>query len=441
MNNYDELRVVPISDITVGVRGREAYGDIDELKESIERRGQISPIALRDLEDGTYELIAGGRRLTALTALGKPTALARLYPKELTEFELRDLELHENLDRLNLSWQEEAKMKKQLHDLHIEKEGPQIGSGGGVGWSITKTAAVLGEDVSNVRKELKLAEAMEVMPELAQAKSKYEAQKLLLAIEEKMIVEELGRREKEGRTAMPASTLLRELDAAYILGDFFDYAPGIPNASIDFAMVDPPYAIDLRAVKRTDEDNVAHYNEVDEAMYVPFLDKLCAELSRVLRPTGSLVMWFGPDPWFQIILDTMRRHNLMARGIPGIWAKPGSGQTNSPDKHLGSSYEMFFYAHKPEGCIKQRGRSNIFTFPPVSSEDKIHPTEKPIPLLEEIYKTFCHPGHIALVPFLGSGNDIFAARNYGVKAKGFDLSPHYQTLYRMRALELSQGGK
>jgi len=66
---------------------------------------------------------------------------------------------------------------------------------------------------------------------------------------------------------------------------------------------------------------------------------------------------------------------------------------------------------------------------PVSPSKKIHDTERPIHLYEEIFGTFLAPGTSVCVPFLGSGKAILAANNCGVTAFGCDMSDVYKARY------------
>ena len=52
---------------------------------------------------------------------------------------------------------------------------------------------------------------------------------------------------------------------------------------------------------------------------------------------------------------------------------------------------------------------------------KIHPTQKPIKLLEKLISIFTDPGDIVIDPVAGSGSTIVAAENLGRKAYGFEI--------------------
>ena len=86
---------------------------LKELKDSIRENGVIQPITVREV-DGGYELIAGERRLRAVTDLGLDTIPA--YIKVETKEEMLELALIENVQREKLNPIEQAKAFQRLID-------------------------------------------------------------------------------------------------------------------------------------------------------------------------------------------------------------------------------------------------------------------------------------------------------------------------------------
>lgn len=52
---------------------------------------------------------------------------------------------------------------------------------------------------------------------------------------------------------------------------------------------------------------------------------------------------------------------------------------------------------------------------------KIHPTQKPIPLLKKLISTFTDPGDVVIDPVAGSGSTLIAAEQLHRKAYGFEI--------------------
>ncbi len=86
-----------------------------KLGESISEYGLMQPLVVTERERGTYELIAGERRLRACKAIGLEKVPVIL--KEVTEEKKAEMTLVENLQRHNLNYIEEALGYKQLLDL------------------------------------------------------------------------------------------------------------------------------------------------------------------------------------------------------------------------------------------------------------------------------------------------------------------------------------
>lgn len=104
---------------------RQPRRDFDEdallaLAESIRSRGLLQPIVVRPLAGGTFELVAGERRLRAskLADLERIPAVVR----EADDWERLDLALAENMARVDLNPIEEARACAMLvEDLGITK--------------------------------------------------------------------------------------------------------------------------------------------------------------------------------------------------------------------------------------------------------------------------------------------------------------------------------
>lgn len=428
-----ELKEIPTTCIVFGDRFREDYGDITGLIESFKKEGIIQPLAVRDNGDGTYHLLAGGRRYTAATKVGLPTVPVRCYPSTLSELEMRSIELMENVQRKDLDWLEAAKLKKEIHLLQVAIYGEKTStSPDAPGASKRGTAAMLGVAASTLVQDINLANAVEMFPELAKAKDKKEAQKMLSKLEETVVRQELSRRIEEKTANSSADKIHHSLINAYIIGDLLEGLKGVPASSIDFVEFDPPYAIDLNQQKRDMGDRANSYNEVDKDNYGEFMLHAISECYRVMSANSWMVLWHAKE-WLPILLDFAKTAGFDGNvNNLGIWYKGDTGQTNSPDIYLASCYEQFLYLRKGKPSIIRQGRSNVFYYKPVTSSRKIHPTERPIELIQDILQTFCWEGARCVSPCLGSGNTILAASNLGIQAFGWDLSKEYKDNYIIR---------
>ena len=108
------MEEVPISDIVItGWNPRKSFDEkaLEELAASIKEHGILEPLVVRQV-NGSYELVAGERRLRAakLAGLDKVPVVV----KELSDQEVREIMLLENLQREDLNPIEEALALKAL---------------------------------------------------------------------------------------------------------------------------------------------------------------------------------------------------------------------------------------------------------------------------------------------------------------------------------------
>ena len=107
-DDNERVIVANISDIKVcPFQPRRHFDEqqIEELAASIREHGLIQPLIVRKVS-GSFELIAGERRLRALSSIGQTTA--KVVVHEATDQEVAELALIENLQRADLSPLEEA---------------------------------------------------------------------------------------------------------------------------------------------------------------------------------------------------------------------------------------------------------------------------------------------------------------------------------------------
>ncbi len=87
---------------------------LNELAESIAQHGVLQPLLVRPMLDGSYQLVAGERRWRASRIAGLTEVPVVI--KELTDSQVAEIALVENLQRENLNPIEEAFGYKELSD-------------------------------------------------------------------------------------------------------------------------------------------------------------------------------------------------------------------------------------------------------------------------------------------------------------------------------------
>lgn len=447
------LDTIQISDVIVQDRARVSVQHIHELAHSIESRGLIHPIAVMDLNNGKYLLIAGGRRIAACTYLRWTDIPAHIYDNGLSDLELKAIELEENIQREGLLWQEEIRLKKQIHDLKVAIHGEKVSTSiNAPGWSMSDTAELLGESKATISRDIMLAEAIDVLPELSELPNKSTAasrldqlQRSATAAKNLSAIKAIDEKSLGSNPSYDAQLQLkrRKLLESYVVGDALEYMKKLPENFFHLVECDPPYGIDLADNRKNKDFNMEHsaygtsYNEIPRTEYRDFMWKCLSEIYRVMNEFGWLILWHG-QTHAHMMAQLLDEVGFSFCDVPAIWMKP-SGQTLAPRFNLASSYETFYYARKAnsDACVVQMGRSNIYPYNTIYPGSKIHPTERPIEMIQEVMSTFARAGSNVLVPFAGSGNTLLACHNLNMTGVGYDLTVEYKNLFAMRVLNHS----
>lgn len=139
--------------------------DMDQLVESVKERGIITPITLRQKEDGRYEIVSGHRRRKACELAGLETVPAEI--KELTRDEAIILMVDSNLQRTTILPSEKAFSYKMRYDALKRMSGERTDLTGDPVEPRLKTSEIVGremnESASQIKRYIRLTE---LVPEL-----------------------------------------------------------------------------------------------------------------------------------------------------------------------------------------------------------------------------------------------------------------------------------
>jgi len=144
--------------------------DMDQLVESVKSRGVITPVTLRQKEDGRYEIVSGHRRKKACELAGLQTVPAEI--KELTRDEAIILMVESNFQRSTILPSEKAfAYKMRLEAMNRQGQRTDLDTSRPVGAksrdsrSDEKLAAETGDSARQIQRYIRLTE---LEPELLQ---------------------------------------------------------------------------------------------------------------------------------------------------------------------------------------------------------------------------------------------------------------------------------
>ena len=109
--------------------------------------------------------------------------------------------------------------------------------------------------------------------------------------------------------------------------------------------------------------------------------------------------------------------------IPITFIKDYSAQVLKANMRIvgATEYGLVFYRDKlPKFNNNGKMIFDYFHYPRDNDTPKIHPTQKPVPLLKELIQIFTDEGEVVIDPCAGSGTTLIAAHQLGRKAYGFE---------------------
>jgi len=225
-----------------------------------------------------------------------------------------------------------------------------------------------------------------------------------------------------------------------IKGDCLEVMKSIPSGSIDAIITDPPYG--TTACKW---DSV-----IDFAL-------MWEQLNRIIKPNGAIVL-FGSEPFS----SALRMSNIKNYKYDWVWEK------SKPTGHLNAKRQPLrktelisvFYKkqclYKPQGTtptnkvVSRTNRGNygecsktttqtVTNYPrniiKFNSIDGVHQTQKPIPLMEYLIKTYTNENEVVLDFTMGSGTTGVAAKNLNRSFIGIEQDENYFNISKGRINE------
>ncbi|MBS0642292.1 MAG: DNA methylase [Proteobacteria bacterium] len=211
-------------------------------------------------------------------------------------------------------------------------------------------------------------------------------------------------------TPLPVNTILQ--------GDCLDILPQITAGSVNFVLTDPPYLARYRS-----RDGRSVPNDDNDAWLAPAF----AEIYRVLAPDTFAVSFYG-WPHADRFLSAWRAAGFR---IVGHFVFP---------KRYTSATRLVRYQHEcayllAKGSPREPAHVIGDVIDWTYSGNKLHPTQKPLPVLLPLVEAFSAPGGLVLDPFCGSGSSLVAAKLLGRSFTGIELDAGYHAIAVRRLAE------
>ncbi len=226
-----------------------------------------------------------------------------------------------------------------------------------------------------------------------------------------------------------------------INGDCLDVLRGMPDASVDAVVTDPPYSSGGQFRGDRTQSTATKYVQTesvdtcrsdfsgdnrDQRSFLLWCSLWMGEARRVTKPGGIIAVF---TDWRQLptTTDAIQCGGWVWRNI-GTWWKPGVRMQKG---RLSSSAEYVVYGSSGIPTDGERSPQNVFSCAPVSGKNKEHIAEKPVAVLEWIVGV-TPKDSIILDPFCGSGTTGVACSRSGRGFVGIELDERSCDIARRR---------
>ena len=226
-----------------------------------------------------------------------------------------------------------------------------------------------------------------------------------------------------------------------IKGDCLIEMKNIESGSVDSIICDPPYGT-----------TACKWDSV-----IPF-ELMWEQLNRIIKPSGAIVL-FGSEPFS----SALRISNIKNYKQDLLWNKPNAtNPMQAKKRHLQKTENiMLFYkkqcTYNPQGLIRidkitKQGGTGIISdnrktrkkeyFQEFSNypntilnfkrDKQLHPTQKPVALIEYLIKTYTNENETVLDFTMGSGTTGVACKNLNRSFIGIEMDDKYFEIAKER---------
>jgi ParB/RepB/Spo0J family partition protein len=464
--------------------------EFEDLKASIKATGIINPIVCRKIKD-QHVLVAGERRLLASIALELETVPVRSY-EALTEAEAEVIELEENVKRKDLLWRDHVRSVGRLHALYMKSNKNWLVSQTCQALSIHQThlhkilRVYDNLDSPRIAHVESIEQAYNTLAKFAERKAESIVTDIIangaavfnsfgdlnistkpqpaadgdftitssvkIAEERKAdsavfdMFDSINAKAKAPTSGVETGVMVKYIDAVVkpenpiINADFLLWAKTYDGPKFSLIHCDFPYGNYKGEDSKGSMAGVETENFYDnhESIYWDLLNGLVENLDRLMSYSAHLVFWFNMNFYTETV-RRLRGAGLMVHDHPLVWHKtPGGGGglgvvPGTATTYPRRTYDTALLAVRGNRPLAKPGM-NSYAAPTVGN--KIHPSQKPEPMLRHFLSMVVDETTNVLDPTCGSGAALRAAEDLGAKSiLGIEMDPNYAASANARTLQ------
>ena len=186
------------------------------------------------------------------------------------------------------------------------------------------------------------------------------------------------------------------------------------GVKVDCILTDPPYGMNFKSNHRKNK-----YEKIENDNNLNFLPLLFNKLYKILNDNSHIYCfcsWHNIDKFKIEFEKYFKLKNII------VWEKNNTSMGDLKGSYA-PKHEFILYGHK--GRRLRNGFRYADIIKAKRTNNKLHPTQKPVDLLELLLKQSTNENEIVLDCFMGSGSTGVACANTGRKFIGIELDNNY----------------
>jgi len=209
-----------------------------------------------------------------------------------------------------------------------------------------------------------------------------------------------------------------------LLGDSVKILPTLDKASFDLLLSDPPYGMDFKS-GWSDKEKIAN-DKIEDT--IQLFENVLKESVPLLKDNAHFYL-FGNLDYMSQIRPIIEKYLNLKNVL--IWDRKVIGMGDL--KTYGKSFDIIYFGYnKVWKDLNGTRDRDVLQFNRVDPSKNIHPTEKPLDLLEYLIKKSSNENDKILEPFAGGGSTLLACKNTNRKATGIEIEENYYELIKSK---------
>lgn len=197
-------------------------------------------------------------------------------------------------------------------------------------------------------------------------------------------------------------------------------------APVSCVVTDPPYEAVMQKKWGVLSRNAPSSHVRHESLGFDAIDDIRGDVARAVKMACQgwaifFCMAEGVRAWRDEIEATGAKYK---RAL--VWIKPDAmPQFNGQGPSVGHEMMVSAWYGSGHSSWNGGGKPGTFIYNKNTPGGGEHPTQKPLPLIQDLVDLFSNPGETVLDPFMGSGTTGVACANLGRKFIDIEIEPKY----------------